>query len=84
MSALPNSRSTFGVIGAVEITPDDDVDLEKATRGIYVGVAGNLKVTLLNGDTVTYVNLAAGVTHAKQIVRVWDTGTTATNIIGEY
>lgn len=66
-----------------DITPDDDNDLPLATRGIYVGVTGDLTVTLVNSSSSrTYKNLAAGVIHPIRARRVHDTGTTVTFIIG--
>jgi hypothetical protein len=68
--------------GAFAVTPNDSADLPFAYRGVYVGGSGDLKVTLYDGDTVTFVSLAAGLVHPIRCVRVWSTGTTATSIIG--
>ena len=67
---------------AVEITPDDDTDLEHVTRAIYVGVQGSVKVDTQGGETVTYVGLIGRLT--GRFTRVYATGTDATDIIGEY
>lgn len=67
-----------------DVTPNDGTDLATVTRGIYVGVSGNVKITNVSGDTVTYTNLAAGVHHPMCAARIWSTGTTATGIIGVY
>jgi hypothetical protein len=64
------------------ITPSDDTDLTIATRGIYVGVSGDLKVITLKGTTLTFVGLAAGIIHPLRVKRVVSTGTSATDIIG--
>ena len=74
---------SFQQIGldAFPITPNDSTDLATPTKGIYVGVAGNLKVTQAS-QTVTYTNLVAGMIHPIHATRVFDTGTTATGIIG--
>lgn len=69
---------------AEAVTPNNSTDLTNATRGIYVGVSGDLKVDLLSGDTVTFVNIAAGVIHPLRVKRVYATGTTATSILGVY
>lgn len=71
-------------VNAFAVTPNDSTDLATATRGIYAGGAGDLKVTTLGGDTVTFVGLAAGVIHPIRVARVFATGTTATNIVGVY
>lgn len=72
------------VESAFDVTPNDSADLAIATRGVYVGVTGNLKVTTVRGSTVTFVGLAAGIIHPIRVERIWSTGTTATNIIGVY
>jgi hypothetical protein len=69
---------------AFAITPSDSVDLSANTRGVYVGVSGNLKVDMENGQTVTFVGLVAGVIHPLCVKRVYSTLTTATNIVGVY
>lgn len=58
-----------------------DTNLFAPTRGLYVGVSGNVKVTMLDGTEITFGNLAAGVIHPLQVVQVFSTGTTATGII---
>jgi hypothetical protein len=69
---------------AAAITPSNTVDLTTVTRGIYVGVSGDLKVDLVSGDTVTFVGLAAGMVHPLRVKRVYATGTSATSIVGVY
>jgi len=69
---------------AVAITPDNSTDLTNHTRGIYVGATGTLKVDMVTGGTVTFVDPAAGVVHPLRVKRVYATGTTATGIIGLY
>lgn len=53
-----------------------------ATTGcvLYVGVSGNLKVQTAGGDIITFANLPVGFVPV-QVVKVFSTGTTATNII---
>lgn len=69
-------------ISAFDITPSDDADLEKTTRGLYVGVSGDVKVDMSDGETVTFVGLSAGVAHPICAKKIYDTGTSATDIIG--
>lgn len=61
------------------VTPSDTVDLLTGTRAIYVGVAGDVSLLLLDGATVT-LTLVAG-WHPIAPRRVRATGTTATGII---
>ena len=65
---------------AVAVTPADATYLTP-TRGLYVGVSGDVKVIMLDGTTVTFTGLAAGVIHPIQCVLVFSTDTTATNIV---
>lgn len=69
---------------AFAVTPHDTTSLTHTTRGIYVGVAGNVKVTMIGGEAVTFVGLAAGVIHPIAAIIIWSAGTTATSIIGVY
>jgi argininosuccinate synthase len=56
--------------------------LPHITRGLYVGVSGNVTVTLLGGQSVTFAGLAAGAVHPIACTHV--TAATATGIIGLY
>jgi hypothetical protein len=68
---------------AVAITPSNSTDLTTPTRGIYVGVSGDLTVDLVKGGTqITFVGLAAGIIHPIAAKRVYATGTDATDILG--
>lgn len=70
---------------AMAITPNDSTDLTHVTRGIYVGVTGNVKVDMFGtGTAITFVGLAAGVIHPIRATRVYSTDTTATSIVGVY
>jgi hypothetical protein len=48
---------------------------------IYVGGAGNVKVTTAQGDDVTFNGLLAGQVIPVQVIRVWTTSLTATNLL---
>lgn len=64
------------------ITPSDTVELSPAALGLYVGVTGDVKVTDIDGNVATFVNVPAGtLLSGFQISLVWATGTTATNIV---
>lgn len=62
------------------ITPNDSADLARPTRAVYVGTSGDLKVTDISGNTVTLYDLAAGMFHPIRVVRIFSTGTTASDI----
>lgn len=66
--------------GAKNITPNDVLEY-KHVRGIYLGNSGDLHVSMRNEDDVIFRNLIAGICHPLCIRKVWETGTTASNII---
>jgi hypothetical protein len=87
--ATNNHHLTKQINGPVSsgaaITPSDSVDMTFETRGIYVGVGGDLKVTLAqDGSAVTFIGLSGGIIHPIAASRIWATGTTATSILGLY
>jgi glutamine amidotransferase-like uncharacterized protein len=49
---------------------------------LYIGTAGNIRITTVAGDDVTFVGISAGSFFPVQVIKVWATGgTTASNII---
>ncbi|WP_425041412.1 spike base protein, RCAP_Rcc01079 family [Primorskyibacter sp. S187A] len=73
---------TSPAAAAAEITPSDAQPLPNVTRAIYVGGAGDLRVTLVNGDIVTLSGAQAGMVYPLRVRQVMATGTTATAIVG--
>jgi hypothetical protein len=65
------------------ITKSDVTVFTQATRGIYVGTAGDLAVVTVGGDTVTLKNAAVG-WHPVRATKVLSTGTAAADIVGAY
>ena len=65
------------------ITPNDSVDLAILPRALRIGTAGDVVVTDIDGDDVTYT-CVAGELLLFRAVRIKATGTTATGIIGWY
>lgn len=68
--------------GIIAITPDDDLDLAEIIRGLMVGGAGDVAVTMLDGSTGTLPGLQPGVQYTGLFRRILATGTDATGIIG--
>lgn len=69
---------------AVAVTTSDSADLAtKPTRALYIGVTGDVKVTMQSGDTVTFKAAPVG-TLPVCVTRVFATGTTATDILALY
>lgn len=76
--------ATVSARRAAAVTPSDVTVYEEPTRGIYIGGAGNLRVDMVSGGTVTFTGLAAGTVLPVQVIRVYATSTTATLIIALY
>jgi hypothetical protein len=74
-------------IGAVAINYTADQDLQilgRRVRGIYISVAGTLKVDFVDGTStgVTLANLAAGVVYPFCITKIYQTGSsTAAGVV---
>jgi hypothetical protein len=67
----------------VPVTPDNTNALSYSTRALYVGTAGNLNVSAYdNSDVATmFINVSAGTVLDIAVSKVYDTGTTASNIV---
>ena len=79
----------YKVIEAEDVVPSDTTAVNYTY--LYVGntaatdgtvAAGNVKLTLRNGDIATWYNCPNGKEIVADIVKVWSTGTTATNLVG--
>ena len=68
---------------AVAVTPHDSTNLDQETRGLYVGVSGDV-VAIIGGVAITFTAMAAGIIHPIAVTRVNSTNTTATNIVAIY
>lgn len=81
-----SADATVSAKDAIEATglDDDATNTVSATRGVYVGTTGDLKVLMASGRTVTLPAVAGGVEHAFQIRKVFSTGTTATGVFYLY
>ena len=69
--------------GLLAVIPSDVTDLPTATRGINVTVAGNVRVTTVDGSEGT-VFVAAGGVFPIRAARIWATSTDAAGIVGLY
>lgn len=71
---------------AVAITKSDTVDISYGqTRGIYVGVGGDISVNMVGtGTAVVFKNAQAGSVLPIRATRVLSTGTTATDLVALY
>jgi hypothetical protein len=66
---------------AEAVTPSDSTDLTYVSRGLWVGGAGNVAVTMVSGDAVTFSGVVAGTLLPIRVSRVKSTSTTATLIL---
>jgi hypothetical protein len=75
---------------AAAVTPSDTVNIPSVSTAdgtgnngcvLYVGVAGDVKVTTVGGDDVVFTGILAGSFIPVQVLKVFATGTTATNIV---
>lgn len=89
MAARPSESIADSVAGiksamAVNISASDQ-NFQRITRGIYVGVAGNVVVQFCDDNaSVTLIGLAAGIWHPIQAQLIVRSGTTATNIVAGF
>lgn len=83
--------SVTGVTSASQLVLKEDVvsqaeeyvifDKGRSDCVLFVGGEGNIKVTTSSGSTVTFNGIAAGTFIPVSVLKVWATGTTATNVI---
>jgi hypothetical protein len=79
MGKQTNYSPTFPMYpgDAATVTVSDTVNLPTPSV-IFVGAAGDVKVTTAQGSDVTFPGLQAGQVIPVQVIRVWSTGTTVT------
>lgn len=82
MAADPFGLDPNPARGGYAITPHDTVNFAVPFRAIYVGGAGNIVVVGRDGAAYTLVGALAGVVYSVAGVRVNNTDTTATNLVG--
>ncbi|WP_299964580.1 hypothetical protein [uncultured Roseobacter sp.] len=62
-----------------EVTPNDRDDMDEASRAINVATSGTVRITTVDGTTAT-IYVAAGSAFPVRAARIWNSGTTATDI----
>lgn len=87
-----SSNATVPAHDAVVVVPNDTTVIPD-TRGLYVGVTGNVTVRMADqtpapgggaGGTVTFASVPAGQILPIQVDKVLFTGTTASSILALY
>lgn len=68
------------------VTPSDSANLPVVnSRALYIGGTGDVKVSFVSGGgTVTFVAVPVGTILPIQVSKVFNTGTTATQIVALY
>lgn len=85
MGYLSNQRyDAVPARSAASVTPSDATTLFTSTKGVWVGGAGNLAVTMHDGTSVTLVGVVAGSLLPVSVTQILATGTTATDIVVFY
>jgi hypothetical protein len=79
----PNENVYDPARTAIAVTTSDSVDLAVVARALYIGVTGDVQVTLADMDDGTSVIFKAHPVGymLTQVKRVWAASTTATNIV---
>jgi hypothetical protein len=78
---MPSNEMTYSCGNAVAVTKSDTAKLPRTSRFIFVGGAGNLKVTTAGGDTLTINSIANSTVLPLEIVQVHSLSTTATSLV---
>lgn len=85
MPAIDTYAKDIAQIGparnAVAVTPNDSADLTAVTRGVMVGVSGNVSVNMSGSGSAVVLPLTAGQLYPIAVSRILATGTTATGIV---
>lgn len=69
---------------AVAVTPHDTTALSPQPRALYVGVSGDVTVTMAGGGDAAFLNVPSGAILPIRVSKVLDTGTDATDIVALY
>jgi len=81
--AYRTADATVSAYDAAAVTLSDSTELAP-TRALYIGGAGNLKVTMAYGTEVTFSGLSAGSILPIQVTKCFATGSTASLVIALY
>ena len=75
--AYRTADATASARRAEAVSFSDSAVIEN-TRAVYVGSAGDVKVSMVEGGDVVFAGVNAGTILPIQATKVWSTGTTAT------
>ena len=77
------TTDTTSARGFVAVSPSDSATFA-ATRGVYIGVAGDVYVDGAKQGTNVKMTAATAGEHPWQVTRIYATGTTVTDIVALY
>jgi hypothetical protein len=80
--ARTNPSPTFPMYpgDAATVTPSDTNNFD-APSVLWIGGAGNVRVLTAQGTDITFTGVLAGAVLPLQVIRVYSTNTTATNMV---
>ena len=73
----PSDPAVGGV--AIDYAAADQL-FTRPVRALYIATAGTLKVDLVDGSTVTFASMTAGVIYPLRITKIYQTGSTAAGL----
>lgn len=80
---LESTKLADPALSAVAVSPHDTNDIT-ATRGLYIGVSGNVTVNMMGtGTSILFTAVPVGILPIR-VTRVLATGTAATGIVAIY
>lgn len=77
-------QSAGPIASCFAFSPDDANELTAITRSIWVGTGGDLVLICMDGTQATYRNVPSGIRLSGRFKKVLASGTTASNLVGEY
>jgi hypothetical protein len=75
-----DKEDTMDFPNILAVAPSDVDDLPWPSKEIFLGGAGNLDITTVNGEHILLTTPLTGRWHRIRAVKIWDTLTTATLI----
>lgn len=78
-----NPQTDKPATGGEAVTPHDTNELTYVSRALWIGSTGNLKVTMADGQELTFNSVPVGWMPLR-VKKVFSTGTTAANIVAVY
>jgi len=80
---LTTADATVSAYRGVALTKSDTAVIPN-TKGLHIGVGGDIAVTMNDGSIVTYKNCISGLVYPYQITQLRSTNTTATDVVALY